>query len=654
MKSIKAKLSISISILVIIGIVACIFVATTIAGDKMRDMDKQCLQVQAYRYGSEINGWVIEEKLVTEDTAASIELLGKIDETEIKKIITSNFKDRPELLDMYFGTEDGEFWKASTASEVPAGYDPRERGWYKSAKAAGGTIVTDPYFDAFTLQMCDTIAVPVYFNGKFVGVLGIDMTIDTVTEKAAGVDYDDGVYAFVTDGSGNFIYHPNEDYMPAEDEAVSATEMIADAKSILENPSDENIVESKDYKGKSVYIATAPIESANWTIGIAIPKANADKIVSKMAGTIMGVGVVAVVIVIVFLIIQVSLILNPVNKMKEAAVKLAKGDLTVKLDKAKGADEVSVLQNAIYDLMQSITPMISEANTVLGEIADGNLAVNDMSSYPGDFNKLSESVNQIRKTLGRLILMVKQAAGEVNNGSNHLAMAADSLANATTTEAMAIQSLKSNVESITSMINKSSDNCMEVNGKLAELNDEIRNGNNAMAELYEAVSQVETMSNDIQKIVNAIDNIAFQTNILALNASVEAARAGEAGKGFAVVADEVRNLASKSAEEANKTAELIENCLKAVTRAKGFADNTTECLNEVVDHSGVIANAFEDIANLAGEEAISANGISVEIEKVSDTVQSNSATAEETAAASAELTREAENLIKMVSNFKTN
>ncbi len=654
MKSIKTKLSVVISLVVLIGFVACIGVAATIAGNKLKEMDQQCLQIQAYRYGAEINSWILQEKILTEDTASNIAVLGTVTEEEVKKILRNNFKDRAELLDMYFGTESGAFWKASTASEVPEGYDPRERGWYKSAKAKGGTVVTDPYFDAFTLQMCDTIAVPVYMNGKFVGVVGIDMTIDTVTSVASAVDYDDGVYSFVTDASGNFICHPNEEYMPTEDDAVSAVKSIPDAKEILEDVESDKIITTKDYAGEEVYLATAPIDCADWTIGIALPVANANKIVSAMVVAIVGVGIAAMLIILVILIVQVQIILNPVKKMKEAAVCLAKGDLSVKLEKTNGKDEVCILQNAMCELMDRIAGMIGEANKVLSEIADGNLTVSNMSDYPGDFNKLSDSVNQIRNTLGRLILMVKQASGEVTSGSNQLALAAESLATATTTESIAIQNLKSNVDNISEMILKSSTGCIEVNEKIGELNKEIQNGNDAMTQLYEAVAQVETMSNDIQKIVKAIDSIAFQTNILALNASVEAARAGDMGHGFAVVAEEVRNLASKCADESNKTEELIGNCLIAIERAKSSADYATKCMNGVVNHSGNISQAFENIADLAGREATNANEIITEVKKVTDTVQSNSATAQQTAAASEELSSEAESLNQMVASFRTN
>lgn len=654
MKSIKTKFAIIISVLVVIGFIACIAVAATISGNKLRDMDKECLQAQAYRYGSEMNGWVRQERILTEDTAASIALVGEVNEEQIKKILVSNFSERPELLDMYFGAEDGSFWKASTASEVPEGYDPRERGWYKSAVEKGTTVVTDPYFDAFTLQMCDTIAVPVYVNDKLIGVAGIDMTIDTITGVASQISYDDGVYAFITDGSGNFIYHPNEEYMPTEDEAVSAIKEISEAKSILTDVTKEEIVTSNDYNDDEVYIATAPISDANWTIGIALPTANAGKSIMKMVRAIILVACIALVFVIGGLVIQIRIMLGPINKMKDSAVKLAKGELAIKLDRSTKKDEVSVLQNALCDLMESISDMIRDAGDALQEIANGNLTVEDMNEYPGEFNKLSESVNQIKNTLGHLIYMVKQASEEVNVGSSNLAMAAESLATATVNESMNIQNLKDNVDNISTKINESSKNCNEVNIKLSELGEEIENGNNAMSELYEAVSLVENTSADIQKIVGAIDSIAFQTNILALNASVEAARAGDKGKGFAVVAEEVRNLASKSAEESSKTAELIENCLAAIAKAKGFAENATSCMNGVVEHSKYISGAFENIAVLAQEEANNANAILSEVDNVSNSVNSNSATAQQTAASSEELTTQADKLNQMVSTFKTN
>lgn len=173
-----------------------------------------------------------------------------------------------------------------------------------------------------------------------------------------------------------------------------------------------------------------------------------------------------------------------------------------------------------------------------------------------------------------------------------------------------------------------------------------------MQEMIVAMADISDKSGQIGKIIKTIEDIAFQTNILALNAAVEAARAGAAGKGFAVVADEVRNLASKSAEASKSTASLIEGSIHAVEKGKKLADETAHTLDEVVENSKRIVNVVDGISQASSEQASSIAQVTQGIDQISSVVQTNSATAEESAAASEELSGQAQMLKNLVEQFK--
>ena len=201
-------------------------------------------------------------------------------------------------------------------------------------------------------------------------------------------------------------------------------------------------------------------------------------------------------------------------------------------------------------------------------------------------------------------------------------------------------------------IMRNSDSEARVQKRLQELEGLIINGNQEMEQLRDVVSQVENMSSDIKDIIATIESIAFQINILSLNASVEAARVGESGKGFAVVAGEIGSLASKTSDASKQIAELITVCLRKIENAMVCADSTAGCLRDIVDNSEEISTAFTSITADTKEQADKSSRIKHEISNISDVVQVNSATAQETAAATVNLLEQAQNLSRLISRFR--
>ena len=191
-----------------------------------------------------------------------------------------------------------------------------------------------------------------------------------------------------------------------------------------------------------------------------------------------------------------------------------------------------------------------------------------------------------------------------------------------------------------------------VSGDMGAAASRVTESNERMQQLISAMNDIDEQSKQIGKIIKTIEDIAFQTNILALNAAVEAARAGTAGKGFAVVADEVRNLAGKSAEASKNTAALIENALAAVHRGTGIAGETAKSLERVVEGVEAVGKAGDEISRNSAQEAASAQQVNQGIEQISCVVQTNSATAEESAATSDDLLHQAKTLLALVQKFK--
>ena len=367
---------------------------------------------------------------------------------------------------------------------------------------------------------------------------------------------------------------------------------------------------------------------------------------------------------VIFIVILISFLISlliarkisrgiskPVEGMADAARRMAAGDLSMQIN-VGSKDEIGLLGSSFSETIESISAYITDIKENLAKMKQGDLTVASKLEYKGDFIELKKSIDGIVIFFNNAITQMRDASEQVSSSSEQVSSGAQALAQGATEQASSIEELSASIMEISDHVKENSQYAASARLNVNQVRSEVEISNQYMSEMVAAMSQIDGTSGQIGKIIKTIEDIAFQTNILALNAAVEAARAGSAGKGFAVVADEVRNLASKSAEAAKNTTVLIGNSVKQVENGAKIADETAKSLLRVVEGTKTVTDTVEKISQASNRQSEEIAQVTLGVEQISSVVQTNSATAEESAAASAELFGQAQTLKELVKKFK--
>lgn len=355
----------------------------------------------------------------------------------------------------------------------------------------------------------------------------------------------------------------------------------------------------------------------------------------------------AVIIAIALAIYIARLIVNPLNKVVEAAGEISVGKMSSGvLLTYRSRDEIGKLSDAFREM----GGLLEMKTKMLEQIADGDLT-SDLSGISDD-DKVGVAIRELTAKLSVMIGGITSSTENVSDGAQEIAKVSQNLAQGSAEQAASIEQLSSSVYEISLNTSESQKMATSAAWLSNEVTESAVEGAAKMEELSRAVEGIDESSRRISKIIALIDDIASQTNLLALNAAVEAARAGEYGRGFAVVADEVRSLAARSASAANNTEELITDSIERVALGKALAADTGKALEKIIEGVSKSAELAQAIAKSADEQSYAISQVNIGIEQVAQVVNLNSATADKSAIAAEELSAQTVALEQVVSSFK--
>ena len=370
-------------------------------------------------------------------------------------------------------------------------------------------------------------------------------------------------------------------------------------------------------------------------------------------------GILVIILSVIFAIlfvkkisnVVVDSILEPLHAIEDVAKELTEGNLHSTLE-YRSEDEIGKLAHSMRKSIRILGSYVDDIGRAMKLFSEGNFDVQPEVEWKGDFIGILDSFMAFEKSMAETVKGIQSASNEVSEGAEQVAASSNDLAEGATNQAAVVEELTATVTNVADQVAQNAQSAKEISGKVGELGNAILESNGKMHEMVDSMNEINEASKEIDKIIATINEIASQTNLLALNASIEAARAGEAGKGFAVVANQVNLLADQSAKAAKESAVLIETSVRAVKKGMTIADETATQLEEVAGSSKMITEEVTDIADTLEQQTAEIKQINEGIEQINDVVQTNSATSQECAAASQQMSSEAENLREMIRRFK--
>ncbi len=361
--------------------------------------------------------------------------------------------------------------------------------------------------------------------------------------------------------------------------------------------------------------------------------------------------VLCIVVILISTVLSLS-IARPIVRCAERLRGLAEGDLKSPVPEVRSKDEVHILAESIASLIENFRSIVNEVGTVLGAIANGDLtkeAVN--ADYPGDFGDLQNYLRIINEKLNSTLGGIVEAAVHVSSGAGQMASSSSMLSQGAVEQSSAVEQLSVTMSDMERDAEKTDGSVMGAKEAVDYAGAQLQESGRYIESLNQAMNLIMTSTNEISHIIDTIEDIALQTNILALNASVEATRAGAAGKGFAVVAGEIRELAAKSDEAAKATMELIKGSIEAADGGNEVVEKVTESVTNVVTKSVRIGEQMSVVSEAIQRQTGAIGQVSEALSQISNVVQSNTAAAEESAVTSRELSEQAARLQQLVSGF---
>lgn len=493
--------------------------------------------------------------------------------------------------DIFLGTPEGGMFR-SHPERNRADYDPRVRPWYKDANAAGRQIITTAYKDAITNALLVTIAEPVRRNGKLVGVVGADVLIDQLIDDVINLDAGENAYAMLIDTQdGTFLAHPNKDLSLKPVTTLSKKLTM----SAIENAANSGAMEIIERKGQEKFYFFKKVPGTQWIFAIEMDRQTEEAAHTALLENLLLTATIITIIVIAVVSWLVSFLFRDLGRVSHALEEIAsgEGDLTQRLE-PRSDDEVGQLATNFNTFVGNMHAMVSKLSHVSASLSEqAKQTAEHAEERSARIRLQQDEINMVATAINEMAAATQEIAGNADNTAQN------------------------STEAVTA--------CVHGGKQVVQTQSSIQNLAQEVQVATDVIQELETHGNSISTILSTIQDIAEQTNLLALNAAIEAARAGEQGRGFAVVADEVRVLSQRTHASTQEIQQMIETLQSTTGKAVSIMGDSRQLADTSVTD--------------ADSAAVSLTQIQSAVEQISDMATQIASAAEEQASVTSEITR---------------
>ena len=530
-----------------------------------------------------------------------------------------------------------------------------QKDYYLKAKENKGLNLTNAYEDeSATEGWVVSVIEPIMYKDEFKGIVIVDMDMTSFEIIEQKDERFQSLYSNVFDTNGHIMFSMNEEAKGKQLSDILPADSMEKLQSYLDQGEPFN-THIQNENGDLVQFNARPlkIEGVTWWVAIEVSEKEYTKAISNMIMLAIPLSVLGIALLVGFSYFFIKKSLNPLKKIADVGESVAEGDFSKEINYPY-QDEIGQIAKSMEKVVERIRSIIQDLAGKLEQIAKGNFSFEFWNTqlYNGEYEPLLTSLYDILDDLNVTMGEIQNSSHMVNSSAMQVSGSAQTLSQGATEQASSIEELSATMNDISVKIKETAEMSQHASGLSKETGSAVGTSNQKMNEMSRAMQDITEKSQEISKIIKTIDDIAFQTNILSLNAAIEAARAGAAGKGFAVVADEVGNLAQKSAKAAQNTSSLIEETIEAVNKGARITEETAESLSVVSQKTEKINGIITSISSASEEEAEGIKQLTTGLDQISSVVQSNTATAEESAAASQELSGQADRLNELLEKFQ--